>query len=84
MTTPAAGHGRALASQPHSGISEQAAADQRGRAAIPGIIRADAQIALPREDHGAGVGVADLELYRVFRPADPPDDADKGLIGTEL
>ncbi len=67
-----------------SGAVEQAVLDQRGRAAIPGIIRADAKIALSRHDERAGMGVADMELYRVFRPADPPHDTDKGLIGAEL
>src|SRR5882757_5017821 len=49
-----------------SAIVEQAAVDQRGRAAIPGIIRADAEVALPRDDGGAGAGVADLEPHHIY------------------
>ena len=70
--------------QAHSRIAEQAFADQRGRAAIPGIIRADAKIALLCENEAPGVRVADLEPHCVFRPADSRHDADKGLIGAKL
>jgi len=67
-----------------SRVVKQLIVDQRGRTAIPGIVRAEAKVALPREDEGAGARVANLEPHRVIRPADPCHDADKGLIGAEL
>jgi hypothetical protein len=65
-------------------LSSNPPVDQRGRAAISGIIGADAKVALPRDDGGAGAGVADLEPHHIFGPADPRHDADKGLIGAEF
>src|SRR5262249_12237610 len=63
---------------------EQTIADEAHRAAAPGIIGAHPKPAVAFGHDRAGPRVADTKSDRVFRAADPSDDADQRLLRAGL